>query len=153
MDGTFWLNVLMRWAHVAAAVAGVGGTIMMRFVVLPALAGRSDGAEILAAIRTPFKRLFHTVMGLLVLTGLYNYLVVAAPKAKALREAGNEALKAYHPVMGTKILISLVLFGIGIALLKPVPAVHENRKTWLTVNTILGLIILLLGAFLRRLWP
>ena len=153
MDPTFWLTVLLRWLHVAAAVAGVGGTILMRFAVLPALAGRPDGAEILAAIRAPFKKIFHTVMGLLLLTGFYNYLAVAAPRAKELREGGNQALAAYHPVMGTKILLSLVLFGIGIALLKPVPSVHENRKTWLSVNVVLGLLILLLAAFLRRLWP
>lgn len=152
MDATFWFNLLMRWAHVVAAVAGVGATLMMRFVVLPALAGRADGDAILQAIRPGVKRLIHSALGVLILTGFYNYLVVAIPRVREARDRGMEQFAAYHPVMGTKILLSLVLFGIAIALLKPVPAVHENRKTWLSVNVVLGLVIMLLAAFLRRLW-
>lgn len=154
MDGTFLLNLLMRWVHVASAVVGVGGTVMLRFVILPVLAARADGAEILDGIRQVWKRVFHTVMGLLLLSGFYNYIMVSIPKARALKEAGDEAFSGrYHGTMGMKILLSLILFGIGIALLKPVPAMHENRKTWLSVNTVLGLVIILFGAYLRRLWP
>lgn len=152
MDGEFWVNVVFRWLHVTAAVLGVGGTIMMRFVVLPALASREDGAEVLSAIRPAFKRLIHSAIGLLLVTGFYNYLIVAMPRVKQARAEGNTALAAYHGVMGVKILLALALFGIGFALLKPVPSFHENRKTWLSVNAVLGLIILLLAAFLRKLW-
>jgi uncharacterized membrane protein len=153
VDGTFWLNLVMRWLHVTAAVAGVGGTLMMRFVILPALSTLPNGGEILDRIRPLFKKLIHSAMGILLLTGFYNYLAVAAPKVKALKEQGIETLAAYHPVMGVKIILSLVLFTIAIMLLMPVPAMHEKRKTWLTVNAVLGLTILLLAAFLRRLWP
>jgi uncharacterized membrane protein len=153
MDGLFLLNILTRWVHVTAAVIAVGGTVLLRFVLLPVLAARPDGAEILDSVRIIWKRIFHTAMGILLLSGFYNYLGVAAPKVRALREAGNETIARYHSVMGVKIILSLVVFGIAIALLKPVPAMHENRKTWLTVNTVLALLILLFGAYLRRLWP
>jgi uncharacterized membrane protein len=142
----FWVNVAMRWVHVASAVVAVGGTVMMRFVILPALERLPNGPEVLTAIRPAFKRIIHSAIGLLLLTGLYNYVIVAIPKVK------EQGIEGYHSVMGIKILLSLVLFGIAFALLKPVPAVHENRKTWLSVNVVLGFLILLLAAYLRRLW-
>ena len=155
MDGIFWVNVLMRWLHVASAVVGVGATLMMRFAVLPALERLPNGGEILDALRPGVKRLIHGALGLLFVTGFYNFIMVAVPRAREVRDAAGpaaERLVAYHPVMGMKILLSLVLFGIAVALLQPVPSFHAKRKTWLTVNSILGLVILLLAAFLRRLW-
>lgn len=152
MEGQFWINVLLRWLHVAAAVVGVGATITMRFVVLPALAALPNGGEVLDRIRKPLKGLIHGAIGTLLLTGFYNYLIVAAPKVRAAREAGETTLSSYHPVMGLKIILSLVLFTIAMLLLKPVPSFHENRKTWLSVNVMLGLLIMLLAAYLRRLW-
>src|SRR5947209_6311706 len=134
----------MRWLHVAAAVVGVGGTVMLRLVLLPALDRLPNGAEVLGAIRRPFKGLIHGAIGLLLLTGFYNYLVVAMPKVHALKDAALERgipnpMAAYNGVMGVKIILSLVLFGIAFALLKPIPAMHENRKSWLSVNVVLGL--------------
>ncbi len=144
----FWLAVLMRWAHVAAAVVGVGSTILFRFVVLPAISKLSEPEAALAAIRPGFKRVIHSAIGLLLLTGFYNYMVLAIPRVAA----AGEKMKAYHPVMGVKIILSLVLFGVAMALLSQAPAFHKRRNTWLTVNSVLGLVILLLAAFLRRLW-
>ncbi|MBM3459505.1 MAG: hypothetical protein FJX77_13370 [Armatimonadetes bacterium] len=144
----FWLNVAMRWLHVGAAVVGIGATFVLRCVLIPALAGRPEGDELLGRVRSVLKRWIHGAIGVLLLTGFYNYLVVASPRAA---EAG-EKLKPYHPIMGTKILLSLALFGIAILLLVPVPSFHARRKMWLTVNLVLAGLILFLGAFLRRLW-
>lgn len=145
-DPLFLFNVLTRWLHVTSAVVGVGATVMMRFVVLPALARLPNGAEILDAIRPGVKRLIHSALGLLLLTGFYNY-TVAIPKVKAAHLG-----PMYHPAMGIKIVLSFALLVIATLLLKPVPSFHENRKTWLSVNVGLGLLILLLAAYLRRLW-
>lgn len=153
MDAAFWFNVLMRWVHVAAAVMGVGGTILMRFAVLPALETLPNGSEVLTAIRPMYKRLIHTAIGLLLLTGFYNYIYVSIPKVREFKDASPNPLALYHPVMGMKILLSLALFAIAIAVLAPVPSFHENRKTWLSVNVLLGLVIMLLAAYLRRIWP
>jgi hypothetical protein len=153
MESPEIVNILFRWLHVAAAVTAIGGTIAMRFVILPVLGQLANGGEVLDQLRKPFKRLIHSAIGVLLLTGLYNYVIVAIPKVRALKEAGVEQMARYHMVMGTKILLALALFTIAILLLKPVPSLHENRKTWLSVNVVLGLLILLFSAYLRRLWP
>jgi putative copper export protein len=152
MDPELLIAVVMRWLHVVSAVVGVGGSVMMRLVILPALDRLPNGDEVLKAIRPTFKRIIHSAIGTLLLTGLYNYVVVAMPKIKALKEAYPQ-LAVYHRVMGLKIFLSLALFVIAFMLLKPVPAVHEKRKSWLSVNVVLGLLIMLLAAYLRRVWP
>src|SRR5690349_21581554 len=110
----FWLNVVMRWLHVAAAVAGVGGTLVMRLVLLPVLDRLPNGAEVLGAIRRPFKALIHGAIGMLLVTGFYNYVVVAIPKVRAYKDAALQSgapdpLAPYNGVMGAKILLSFVL--------------------------------------------
>jgi putative copper export protein len=143
----FWLNVITRWLHVAAAVLGVGGLLFMLLVATPALQGLPNAAEVADALRRRFKIVAHTAIGLLLLTGFYNYLIVAAPKVETTTFRAQ-----YHMLMGTKILLSLVLFTISILLLRPTPAMQANRRQWLTANALLGLLILLLAAYLRRLW-
>jgi hypothetical protein len=155
MDISFILAWVMRWLHVVAAVVAVGSTILMRFAVLPALANLPNGEQVLDAIRAPYKKIIHSAIGLLLLTGLYNYIIVAIPKVRALRALPQyeAAIANYHSIMGGKIILSLALFAIATMLLAPVPSMHAQRKKWLTVNTVLGLLILLLAAYLRRIWP
>ena len=87
-------------------------------------------------------------LGLLLLTGLYNYIWVSRP---ALAGQSEEVRHAYQGVMHLKILLSLALFVISFMLLAPVRAMQEKRRLWLGVNVALGLIILVLAAMLRRL--
>jgi hypothetical protein len=154
MDGTFWLNFLMRWLHVASAAAVIGSLLFVRFAVIPALGGMSNGRELYAALEPKFKKLLHSGMGLAILTGLYNYGVVATAAYKRLKETHPDLglLRSYHPAMGVKVLLSLVLFGLAIALLKPADTLPENRKSPLSVTLVLGLLVLLIGAYARRLW-
>jgi putative copper export protein len=145
-DPTFWVNVVSRWLHVTAAVVGVGGIFFLLVAVLPALRS-GDHAAAADAIRQRYKPWAHGAIGLLLLTGFYNYLWVAVPKLRAETFRG-----AYHGAMGVKIILAFAIFAIAILLLKPVPSFHENRRMWLTVNALLALVVLLIGAYLRRLW-
>src|SRR5207247_11158247 len=96
-----------------------------------------------------FKRVIHSAIGLLLLTGVYNFIVVL-PKVARL-----EYRSLYHPIIGTKILLALILFGIITMALSSSPAsgnMQERRSGWVTVTVVLALVILLLSATLRRLW-
>lgn len=157
MEPEALVNVVMRWLHVASAGAALGLTLAARLVLLPALSALPNGAEVMEAIRPRLKSLVHTALGLAILTGLYNYVMVVIPRIREVKADASQVelasrLAPYHGIIGGKILLSLALFVIAILLLKPVPAVYENRKTWLSVNLVLGLLVFLLGAYLRRLW-
>ena len=154
MDATFLLNVLMRWLHVTSAVTAIGSLLLMRFAVVPALIGRPNAAELYGAVQAGLKKVLHSALGLALLTGCYNFMI-ASEAYRRVKEHQPDLgrLATYHPVMGIKILLSLILFGAAIALLKPAEALPETKKGPLTVNVVLGLIILLLAAYLRRIWP
>jgi putative copper export protein len=152
MDEGTWLNMLVRWIHIVSATVAVGGTVIIRFAVLPALASHPNGEEVRQGIHRTFKRLIHTAIALLLATGFYNYLAVTGPQASRLKNAGLAGFGTYHPVIGVKIILSLVMFTIALLLLKPVPGMDANRKTWLSVNVVLGLLVLALAVYLRYLW-
>jgi putative copper export protein len=151
MAPVFWLNVLTRWLHVASAVVGIGALVFLRLVLQPALASQEPSVRqaVMDRVMPRFKRVIHSALGLLLLTGFYNFMV-AMPKVAAL-----EYRSLYHPIIGTKILLALILFGIVTMALSSSPAsgnMQERRSGWLTVTVVLALVILLLSATLRRLW-
>ena len=63
-----------------------------------------------------------------------------------------DRLGPYHALMGTKILLAVVFFVISALLFTPIPTFRRNRRMWLTVDVVVGLLVLLLGAYIRRLW-
>jgi putative copper export protein len=157
MDVLFWLNVLSRWIHVTSAALLVGGLIVAGLVVLPALLGSGDGARgSLTEIWSRYRTLLHSALGLLLLTGVYN-LTIVIPRARAL----GDAKSLYHGILGTKILLALIMFGVvsvlvsrraaveGQAADAPLPAPSPRP---LPFSIALGLIVLLLSAILRRMW-
>jgi len=154
MDGIFWLNFLMRWLHVASAAAVIGSLLIVRFAVVPTLAAMANGQELYAALEPKFKRLLHSGLGLAILTGLYNYGVVTVAAIKRLKGLHTDIglLSSYHAVMGVKMLLSFALFGLAIGLLKPADTLPENRKSPISVTLVVGLLVLALGAYLRRVW-
>src|SRR4051812_15760525 len=130
MDGLDVLNVISRWLHVSTAIALLGGTIFVRWILVPA-AERLSPAEhdqLRADVATRWRKLLMAGIGLFLITGFYNYLVVAVPRHK------GDGL--YHGLMGTKIILAFVLFFLASVLAGRSPAfesLRRNRRTWLTV--------------------
>jgi uncharacterized membrane protein len=152
MDGQFWLNVVVRWIHIASAVIGAGAAGFVLWGLVPAV--KAVGAEserpLIEVAYRRFRRLVHIAMGLLLLTGVYN-LAVVLPRSRAL----GPWLPAYHSVLGMKILLALVIFGIATATLSgslDPERFRAGAPRWLTLCVALALLVLFLSAFLRRLW-
>lgn len=152
MDGTFWIHMLMRWLHIASSAVAVGGFLVLRFAVEPALVGAEFGDRARQAMQPLVKKLMHSALGIALLTGFYNYLIPTMPAVRAAREAGTPGFSAYHPVIGVKILLGIGLFVIAIMLLKPASPAPERQRSLLTTGVVLGLVVTLIGAYLRRLW-
>jgi putative copper export protein len=151
MDPLFWFNVLTRWIHVTSAALAVGGLVYAGLVMFPALRAAGEGARpVEEGAMARFRTLIHSAIGLLLLTGVYN-LVVVIPRANAL----GEAKSLYHGILGTKILLALILFGIASVFVSRRAARDGQppgsaRPLPLAIG--LGLIVLLLSAILRRMW-
>src|SRR5690606_31355651 len=105
MDPLTILDVLSRWVHVGTAVVLVGGSVFMRYVLMPAAGtslGDAEHEALRAQLITRWKKYVMVGIALLLISGFYNYVKVAIPQHK------GDGL--YHGLMGTKILIALAVF-------------------------------------------
>ncbi len=146
MNDINWLDLTFRWLHLVAAIIAVGGAVFARFALLPAmhLVPEDARGQFHEAIRARFSRLIMVSIALLLVTGFYNYLRNEVP--------AHHGQGLYHGLMGTKILAALAVFFIASALVGRSPAfepIRAKRKRWLTLNVLLGLTIVAIGAILR----
>jgi uncharacterized membrane protein len=142
----FVIDVLSRWLHVIFAVVLLGGGLFMRFVLHPAV--MQEPADRVASLRERvvgvWKKFVMLSIALLLLSGFYNYLVVALPNHK------GDGL--YHALMGTKIILALVVFFLASALTGRSPALQklrDNAGRWMTVTVTLGILIVMIAGFLK----
>ena len=150
-----WLNFGLRWLHIVAAIAAVGGTIFMRMAVVPAAQGLADEtrAELYAQIRRRWAMVVHASIGFLIISGIINFLLlVFAARQPAWADWKATYEPTYHMVFGIKFLLALVVFFIAEALVGRGAAtqkIRDNAKTWLNVNVALALVIVALSGILR----
>ena len=100
------VDTLSRWAHVFTAVVLVGGAVFQRIALLPVLKGLPEDQRnaLREQITARWARVIHVGIGVLLLTGFYNYL----------NATGQDPL--YHSLVGTKILLAIAVFFIASAL-------------------------------------
>lgn len=136
-------ELVIRVFHIFGAVIALGGSIYAFKVirsVLP-LVSDADRDGVREAIRKRWAGLFMMGITLLLVTGLYNYIVYKMPQHKG--QSG------YHAVMGVKILLAMAIFFIGSALAGRSPAFEKMRTNagfWQIVNITLGFAILILAG-------
>ena len=131
------LEFLMRYAHVFVAIVLAGGAVFLRFVLLPAVEGTDLKEPLHEKIRPLWAKIVAGGIGVLLLSGLYNYIAVAIPQHK------GDSL--YHMLMGFKMLAALVVFFLASALSGKSPKLQKLRDNWRPVG---GLLVLLLAAII-----
>ena len=145
MDGLFAIDVVSRFIHIATAIVMVGGTVFMRFVLMPAAADlpQAEHDQLRQRLLARWKRVVHGGIALLVISGIYNYMQ-AIPKHK------GDGL--YHGLIGTKILLALVVFFIASALVGRSAAfdkIRQQRAKWMAVIVVLAAVIVGLSGFAK----
>lgn len=100
----FALRDAMRTAHVLAAAAWIGGSIVYLFVIAPALRLGSAPREVGARIAVLFRSLVSVTIGVLLVTGVF--LV-------ADRLGAGAGTVTYLVALALKIAVSLALFGLA----------------------------------------
>jgi hypothetical protein len=118
----------------------------MRFVLMPAAAALPEAEHdaLRGRIMGRWKKFVMIGIALFVVSGLYNYLVVAAPKHP------NDGL--YHGLMGTKILLAVAVFFLASALTgrsKGLEGIRRDARKWLAVTILLAAIVSAIGGFLK----
>ena len=140
-------QLISRWLHVLGAAALLGGAIFTRFALIPAAkSALSDDAheKLRAALRSRWSKLVGALIGVLLLTGFYNYIVYGVPAHK------GQGL--YHMLMGIKIILAFAVFFLASILVGRTSLAQKfqaKASTWLLVTITLGIIIFAIGGFLR----
>ena len=136
--------VLMQWLHLLGAVVGVGAAFFFCFVLLPSLGflTTEQRSALIARLAPRFRVATWIAIAVLIFTGVFNLL-----------ESSHLAQPVYRSVLTVKIVLAFVLFAIALTATLPLPSlarIQQKRPALLATNVILGIVIILLSAYLRR---
>jgi len=149
MDSPEPISLLMRWLHVLSAATFAGGTFFIYFAVRGALQRELDAQAAERVREAMMKRWKHVIAGtfvLLVVSGLYNYLVVQGPL--------HQGQGLYHALFGVKFLAALIAFGVAFVVTSTMAWSERFRKIpalWHALVLITVALILIAGYM--RLMP
>lgn len=138
-----------RLLHILSAIVLMGGATFTLFVLRPA--AKELPEDVHEALRQRISRKWSMIIGigilLLIVTGLYNYFINAM--ADGAPQKGN---KAYHMVLGIKILLAFVVFFLASALAgrsQGLAWIRRDAGKWLTILVLLATIVVALGSYLK----
>ncbi|MFM7034545.1 MAG: hypothetical protein ACKOYJ_05035 [Planctomycetia bacterium] len=151
------ITLVLRWAHILAALVAVGGLVFARFGLLPALAD-FDGAtrdRIHESIRRRWLPWVIGAITLLLVSGLANFLIFNA-MVKEQGWAGGQWMRqtSYHALFGAKFLLAMAIFYFASGLVgrgQGTQWIRDNRATWLTVTIGMAVGVVFLSGWMRQL--
>jgi len=140
--------LISRWIHIAAVVTAIGGAVFMRFALLPSARdalSEESAAELRAAVRRRWAKFVHAGIALLLITGFFNFYVLAI-------KPGVDPV--YHGFFGPKLLLALVVFFIASGLVARSAGFAKMQAAgakWFGVLLVLAGVIILLSGILNQL--
>jgi uncharacterized membrane protein len=154
---------VVRLLHIGAAICLVGGPFYVRMALLPA-AGRTldEGTDLRLrqAVNARWKVAVFALIGVLLLTGTFNFLVpLRGPNGSLItarwREFGEEDRKMYHMIFGVKALCTFGIFFLASALAGESAVfapIRKHARTSVTLLLVLaGLVVA--GSTLLKFLP
>lgn len=139
-----------RWIHIVFAAILLGGTIFARFALMKACKSlpEEQRKEFHAQVRSGWSRLVMLSIGILLVTGLTNFLLV-----RASFKVEMEALpKWYNMWFGIKFILGMVIFLIASLLTGKSRAAERFRQKggfWIHLNILLAIIVIGIGGLLH----
>ena len=154
MDPTL---LILRWAHVLAAIVAMGGLVFARFALLPALSDFDAATRdrIHESIRRRWLPWVIGAITVLLVSGLANFLLFN-DRVKADGWAGGFWMRrhGYHALFGAKFLMAMVAFYFASGLVgrgAGTQWIRNDRAKWLSVTLGLTLAVVLLSGWMRQL--
>jgi uncharacterized membrane protein len=139
------MSTIIQWIHVMSAIIGLGGMGFLLLILIPSLGVLStEQREALSkSVANRFRWATWSSITLLLLTGIYN----------VRRFYWEDQWGAAWNLLALKIALSFALFAIVLALTVPFrlfEPMRARRRTWLLVAFIMGVVVVLISAYLRR---
>ena len=149
------LKSLIQWIHVGSVVLMIGGFFFFRVVLLPIANRSTETANLIASALRRFSGIVWTALLTILISGLYNFITFfRSARADAAIDPVVSDYSLYIFVLGIKLFIVFLIFTLAVVLTFPYPVfdVYQKRPApWLNLTIVLGLIVIFLSAYLRRL--
>ena len=144
----FEIRLIVRAAHIIAAAAWVGGSILYMVAIVPALRSGGPAPAVAAQIAALFRRMVNICIGVLLLSGAYLMFD---------RLTQTMLGWPYLVVLGLKIAIAIGMFVLAIYIGQSNVRRLAKRSTRLSkaapqLMLALGIIVFILGALLNGLF-
>ena len=154
-----FLPALIQWIHVGSVVLLIGGFFFLRVILLPAVKVLPENQQpkLLEAALRRFRVVIWSALLTILFSGVYNFIVFLRSAGSFSQDPATEPvqdLSTYILVLGVKLFIVFIIFTFGVLLTFPYPVfapIQKRPAPWLNLTLILGLIVIFLSAFLRRL--
>lgn len=139
------MAIFIQWVHLIAAVVVLGGLGFLLLVLIPSLPTLSaeEREAFSQAVATRFRWATWIAVSLLLLSGLYN----------VRRYYWEVPWGTAWTFLSLKMGLSFAMFGILLALSLPFrmfDPLRARRRLWLLVAFSLGVVVVLVSAYLRR---
>ena len=149
-DSLFPVLLVLRYLHILGAIALMGGTIFMRFALVPTLPELDEKtrAALHEGVRSRWAKFVMLSAALLLISGIAN-LGIAGARYNFAPPVGN---MMYNILAGSKLILALPIFLFASLLTGRTEAAKKfqaNRAMWLNVNLALAVLMVLIGGFLR----
>ena len=170
------VTLVLRWAHVLAAIVAMGGLVFARFALVPTLAEMDEESRerIHAGVRRRWLPWVIGAITVLLVSGLLNFLIfqvrVSPPReggltdfvttiapgvtAEGWEDGAWMRTTHYHALFGAKFLLAMAAFYFASALVgrgAGTQWVRNDRAKWLSVTLGLSLAVVLLSGWMRQL--
>jgi uncharacterized membrane protein len=152
------ITLLLRWAHVLAAIAALGGLLFARFALVPAAEelGSETADRLHAGVRRRWLPWVIGAITLLLASGLTNYILLIRRVKDAPELWGGDWMRqtGYHALFGVKFLLAMILFYLASGLVgrgASTQWIRDARKQWLSVAVGLGVGVVLISGWMRQL--
>ena len=141
-----YLNLAMRWLHIIPAIALIGGTIFMRFALVPAYEQLDDEQreKVQESVRRGWSRLLMPSIGFLLISGFVNTANISI----AYDFPGGY----YMPLLGLKLFLAIAIFYIASLLAGRSEGAREfqqNQRKWLNINILLAILLVCIAGAMR----
>jgi uncharacterized membrane protein len=142
------LLLTLRYMHILGAIALMGGTIFMRFALLPTVLGLDPitKATIHQEVRSRWSKFVMLAAALLLISGVMNLILAARYQYEPVFGM------SYHMVVGIKFIFALPIFFFASVLAgrsEMAKRFQANAKTWMNLNLTLALLMVLIGGALK----
>ena len=147
-DPLFPVLLVLRYMHILGAIMLMGGTIFMRFGLVPVVPTLDERTrtDLHEKVRSRWSKFVMLASALLLISGIANL-------ALASRYEFEPVLgMSYHMIVGIKFILALPIFVFASFLAgrtETAKKFQAKARMWMNINLALALLMVLIGGLLR----